>query len=561
MHVFGYNNGVFYDLTTRFLKVTFIRLFFKSHLALTLLLPIAFLTIFTGLDDSVLQVDEGADTFVSTTILKHGLPMHSDGLNLTMPYADIFDGVFIYRTWVPYYLQSISLYFLGSNTFAARLPFAIAGFFSIWCLYHLAIRLTQEKSSAVFAATFLATCVPALLYFRTSRYVAIPILLTPILLSFYIDIFENKKWNPIPFTATSIIFFHTMYVEFAGLITGMLIHLFIYRKEVALDNLKRVKIPAAATALLCLPWLLFIPTLSKRIAEFYTSSSPYIDTSSLGYLKHFFGFLFQINNYIFPLILVPFIFLLPLKKLNCSISLLFICIFFILLTASLHSIPQLQYIAASIPILFILLGWITVHLFKSSIFRQCMFTTILIFSNLVHVAPLIPIKKLLESPSSNSQSSLYLNKVYQTFMREVKFKSIFFKYWGELANPYRGPLNKIVAFFETHGKKGETCYIDNEVESLAFYTGFKMIHNRELTNKSIPDWIVLRGDQWDLHSEKEASPLKEKLRFILRNNQYEQFELNAPVKRINNSYEIQIHLFKSPISTDKVYIFRRSDKT
>ena len=195
MQDFGYNNEVFYDLTTRFLKVTFIRLFFKSHLALILLLPIAFLTIFTGLDDSVLQVDEGADTFVSTTILKHGLPMHSDGLNLTMPYADIFDGVFIYRTWVPYYLQAISLYFLGSNTFAARLPFAIAGFFSIWCLYHLAIRLSQDKSSAVFATTFLATCVPALLYFRTSRYVAIPILLTPILLSFYFDIFENKKLN------------------------------------------------------------------------------------------------------------------------------------------------------------------------------------------------------------------------------------------------------------------------------------------------------------------------------------------------------------------------------
>jgi hypothetical protein len=541
--------------------VTSIRLFFKAHLALTLLLPIVFLTLFTGLDDSVLQVDEGADTFVSTTILKHGLPMHSDGFNHTMPYADIFDGVFIYRTWVPYYLQSISLYFLGNNTFAARLPFAIAGFFSIWCLYHLAIRLTQDKSVAIFAATFLATCIPAILYFRTSRYVAVPILLTPILLSFYIDIFENKKWNSIPFTATSIIFFHTMYVEFAGLITGMLIHLFIYRKQVAPDNLKKIKIPATVTALLCLPWLLFLPALSKNITEFYNSASPYIDTSSLGYLKHFVSFLFQINNYIFPLILVPFIFLLPIKKFSRSISLLIICNFLILLTASLHSIPLLQYISASIPILVIFLGWITVYLFKSSIFRQYMFATILIFSNLIHVAPLIPIKQLLEAPSSNSQSSLYLNKVYQTFMREVKFKSIFFKYLGELANPYRGPLNKIVAFFETHGKEGETCYIDNEVQSLAFYTGFKMIHNSELTNKSIPDWIVLRGDQWSLYSEEKASPLKEKIKFILRNNQYEEFKLNAPVKRINNSYEIQIHLFKSPISTDKVYIFRRSDKT
>jgi hypothetical protein len=176
------------------------------------------------------------------------------------------------------------------------------------------------------------------------------------------------------------------------------------------------------------------------------------------------------------------------------------------------------------------------------------------------VGPLVPVKQLLQSPQPDAQRSLYFKGVYQTFMREVKFKSIFFQYWGELANPYRGPLNKIVAFFETHGKKGETCYIDNEVESLAFYTGFKMIHNSELTNKSIPDWIVLRGDQWALHAEEKDSLLKKKLRFILRNNQYEQFELNVPVKRVNNSYEIQIHLFKSPISADKVYIFRRSDK-
>ena len=84
-------------------------------------------------------------------------------------------------------------------------------------------------------------------------------------------------------------------------------------------------------------------------------------------------------------------------------------------------------------------------------------------------------------------------------MREIQFKSIFFQYWLELANPYQGPLDKIVKFFETHGKKGETCYIDNELESLTFYTGFKMIHNNELSMKSKPDWVVLRGDQWDFH--------------------------------------------------------------
>ncbi len=558
-HTLGYNTkkGILKYLRTWLLKVTSIQFIFKSHLTITFLLLFAFLLIFAGLDDNVLQVDEGGDTFISTTILKYGFPMHSDGLNKTMLFADILDGVFIYRTWLPYYLQSISLYFLGNNTFAARLPFAIAGLFSIFCLYHLAIRLTEEKSIAIFAATLLSTCVPALLYFRTSRYVAIPILLTPIMLLFYIGIFDKKKWNPIPFTITSVIFFHTMYVEFAGLIMGMLTHLFCYRKEVGSINLRRVKIPAIITAALCLPWLLFIPALSKQITAFYTSTSPFIDTSYLGYFKHFLGFLFQINNYIFPLILIPFLLLRPLKKFNRSLSLLVISVFFILLTASLHSIPLLQYIAACIPILFLILGWLVFNLFKDSIIRQYMFLSFLIFSNFIHVSPLIPVKQILPIPQSEVNPNLYLHGIHETFMREIQFKSIFFQYWRELANPYQGPLDKIVKFFETHGKKGETCYIDNELESLTFYTGFKMIHNNELSMKSKPDWIVLRGDQWDMRSAEKMNLIKAKLKFILENNKYEKFVLNVPVKRINNSYDIQIHLFQTQSSADKVYIFRR----
>ena len=131
------------------------------------------------------------------------------------------------------------------------------------------------------------------------------------------------------------------------------------------------------------------------------------------------------------------------------------------------------------------------------------------------MGPLIPIKKLVPSISTDSQPSIYIKGIHQTFMREVQFKSIFFRYWHELTNPYQGTLDKIVSFFETRGKKGETCYIDNELESLTFYTGFKMIHNSELNKHDKPDWIVLRGDQWDLESEN--NPIKEKIKFILEN--------------------------------------------
>ena len=353
----GYNKINLFRFLQGFSVLALISKFLRTHLALVFLIPFSFLLIFTGLDDSVLQMDEGADTFISNTILKYGYPMHSDGIHYVMPYGDVFDGIFVYRTWVPYYLQSASLLLFGQNTFSARLPFAIAGVLSVWSLYSFTLLWTNRKAIAFLASMLLITSVPALLYFRTARYVALPILLTPLLLRCYIPIFDKAKWNPIPLTLVSIIYFHTMYVEFAGVILGMLAHLYIYRDGVTSSNLTKVKGSAIITAVFCLPWLAVIPALMSKLSEFYTSASPLVDTSWWRLPKHFFAFIFQINNYIFPFILAPFLFISVLKHQRFQASLLLFCSMSIVVTASLHSIPLMQYISACIPLLIILLAF------------------------------------------------------------------------------------------------------------------------------------------------------------------------------------------------------------
>ena len=554
-----YNNpaGFITGLITRFFKVTSIRLFFKSHLALVFLLPISFLMIFTGLDDSVLQVDEGADTFISTTILEYGYPKHSDGTHYTMPEGDAFGGIFLYRTWVPYYLQSVSLLLFGQNTFAARLPFAILGLLSVWSLYSFTLRLTNQKTIAFFAALMLATSIPALLYFRTARYISVPILLTPLLLRFYITLFDKAKWNPIPVTLISIIYFHTMYVEFAGVITGMLIHLYVYRDRVTSTDLSKVKGSAVIAAVFCLPWLASIPALMSKLSEFYTSASPLVDTTLWRFPKHFFAFLFQINNYIFPLILAPFLFASALRKLRFQVSLLLFCSLSILITATLHSIPLMQYIAACIPLFFILLALIVFHLFNQSIARQSAFLLILIFTNFIHVAPLVPLKQAAGRYPEKFATTDYNQNAYQTFLREINFKSVIYLYGQELTHRYQGPLDELVRYFETHGGKGETCYIDNESEALALLTELQVIHDKDLDFNSRPDWIVLRGNQSIPNPNGIILKLKEKLDTILSTHSYEKIVLNAPVKPYNNSYDIQLHLFQPLTTPERVHIFRR----
>jgi len=187
-----------------------IRTFAVNHPGLLFLFPYSFLLIFLGLEDGALQVDEGMDTFVSTTILKYGVPMHSDGINATMLFADIYDGLFIYRTWLPYYLQAFSLDVFGHTTFAARLPFALAGVAAVIALYFLTLKLTQNKITAFLSALLLSSSVPALIYFRTARYVGLPILLTILLLYFYISIFEDRQWKSSPFIIVAILYFHSV---------------------------------------------------------------------------------------------------------------------------------------------------------------------------------------------------------------------------------------------------------------------------------------------------------------------------------------------------------------
>ena len=172
----------------------------RSHKGLYFLIPYAFLVIFFGLNNSALQVDEGADTFVSSTILKNSFPYHHDGINTTMEYAKVRDdGLFLYRTWVPFYLQAGSLFIFGKTTFSARMPFALIGVMSSVVLYFFTLKLTKKKSIAFLATLFLISSVPAIIYFRTARYVGLPILLTILLLYSYINIFDKKKMEPLAY--------------------------------------------------------------------------------------------------------------------------------------------------------------------------------------------------------------------------------------------------------------------------------------------------------------------------------------------------------------------------
>ena len=532
----------------------------KTHTGLVFLIPYALIMVFLGLSNSVLQADEGGDTFISSTILKYGAPYHQDEKNYTMEHGKVRDdGLFVYRTWIPYYLQAGSLYLFGKTTFAARLPFALLGVTAAIALYFFTLKLTKKRTIAFLATLFLISSVPALIYFRTARYVGLPILLTILLLYSYVTIFEKKKWNHWPLTLVSIIYFHTMYVAFAGVILGALIHFYIHRSSATPENHKKVAHAAIITSIFTLPWLWFITPIFAKIPEFYLSANDQIDTTNWRFLKHFAGFLFQLNNYIFPFILLPMLLISSLRPYRTEIQLCLCCITGLIFVSLLHEIPIQQYIAGSFPLWSILLALIITEGFPSQATVRFILIATLIFTNLIHVGPLLSVKKILKDNPEWFRKSSYVKHAYKAFAREVELKSNFHKHLFEISHPYEGPLDKIVHFFKTNGKPGDSCYIDSEHESLAYYTGMKLIHRDDIKALDTPDWIVLRGDYRHAIDRNLSSEIAQSLREILSKYPYSKIELDAPAIRVNNTYDIQIHLFHSPSSADKVVIYKRTN--
>ena len=531
----------------------------KTHTGLVFLIPYALIMVFLGFSDSALQLDEGADTFISSTILKYGLPYHQDETVYTMEEGIVRDDkLFIYRTWFPYYLQASSLFLFGKTTFAARLPFALSGVLSAIALYFFTLKLTKKKSTAFLATLFLASSVPALIYFRTARYIGLPILLTVLLLYSYITIYEKKHWNPWPLTLVSIIYFHTMYVAFAGVILGVIIHFYINRKSTTKNNYKYVAQAAVVTAIFTLPWLWFNFAIFEKVTEFYLSASDQIDTTNWRFLKHLAGFLFQLNNYTFPLILLPLLLVKSLRPYRTEIQLCLFCTAGLIFVSLLHTIPLQQYIAGSFPLWCILLALLIIEGFRSSTIRYAI-TATLVLTNLIHIGPLLSVKEVLSANPQWLNKNSYMMDISKSFTREIKFKSVFYEYLFEISNTYKGPLDEIVAFLKTHGKPGDSCYIDTERESLNFYTKMKVILRSDLKVEEPPDWIVLRGNDWNAIEGNSPSPTAKILREIVSKNTYSKIALNAPPVRVNNSYDIQIHLFRSPSSADKIVIYKRAD--
>lgn len=165
--------------------------------------------------------DEAETALRAMSIQQTGLPrMALDGvLVTTQPTLARFEGnasgVWIWNTWLPAYMTSLSFAIFGQTPFAARLPFALSALLSLW----LFLRLFQDDAGPPWAAEsglLLLVLSPAFLLFaRQSRYYALTALGTVLVFLAWRRILSGAKGGAVALVLSLLFLLHSSFAFFA----------------------------------------------------------------------------------------------------------------------------------------------------------------------------------------------------------------------------------------------------------------------------------------------------------------------------------------------------------
>ncbi len=225
----------------------------RSHWPFAIVAVVGAVLIFTNLGSDYLWEDEGDTAALASNILKFGVPKAWDGgafLDSDHGARLNRDLVMVTHPWIQYYLTAASFLVFGENTFAARIPFAIAGWMSILLVYLFVWRLFGNRLTAFSAAALLVFSVQFLLYAKQCRYCALNMLLVVWL--FWTFFKMNSARDCVLFILASVFLFHTHPYGIAPVVALGALSL-IYRPFVI--QRRWILFATPAIALLTLPWL------------------------------------------------------------------------------------------------------------------------------------------------------------------------------------------------------------------------------------------------------------------------------------------------------------------
>ena len=225
----------------------------RSQWPIALIATLGLVLLFANLGSDYLWSDEGDTAVLATSIVKYGIPKAWDGVTFTDSDkgARVNDElVMVSHPWAQYYFTAASFLVLGENSFAARFPFALAGWITVLLVYALVRRITPGRGAALGAALLTVLSVPFLLYSRQCRNYSLNMLFTCWL--FWIFFRMRTARGCVAFAVSAILLFHSSPLGVAPLAVLGLLTL-VYRPFFPQRRWFWLAMPAVI--ILTLPWL------------------------------------------------------------------------------------------------------------------------------------------------------------------------------------------------------------------------------------------------------------------------------------------------------------------
>jgi 4-amino-4-deoxy-L-arabinose transferase-like glycosyltransferase len=227
----------------------------RRHLPFALLSILALALLTINLSSGYLWEDEADTAVLASNILKFGVPKAWDGVT----FIDSDKGarlndqlVMVSHPWLQYYLTAASFAAFGQNNFAARLPFAVAGFLTILVVYLCVNDLTANKWAGFCSSAMLAASVQFLLYCRQCRYYSLSMLFGALLVWIFFRMRSARACAL--FIVTAILLFHSH--PFGIVLVGVLGLLSLIYPPFAIQR-RWFYLAGPVIAMFTLPWIAF----------------------------------------------------------------------------------------------------------------------------------------------------------------------------------------------------------------------------------------------------------------------------------------------------------------
>jgi 4-amino-4-deoxy-L-arabinose transferase-like glycosyltransferase len=165
--------------------------------------------LFTNLGSGYLWADEGDTAVLARNVIKFGFPRAWDGttfMDSDFGARENSDLVMVSSPWLQYYVTAASFVLFGQSTFAARFPFALFGCLTLVFVYRIICNVTADRRAALCATILMIGSVQFLLFCRESRYYAVEMLLTCLLIDAFLQL--RSAGRAIGFTIVAILLFH-----------------------------------------------------------------------------------------------------------------------------------------------------------------------------------------------------------------------------------------------------------------------------------------------------------------------------------------------------------------